>query len=103
MGCSDSSAASWGGHTITKDKIDKLTRMLCNICSYVETSYNKLENTNISTECIMWWEEHQKQDAERIKREKETLAREELRIKLLKQLTTEEKHALGIRGGVGGY
>jgi hypothetical protein len=50
-----------------KEKLDKLTRMLCLTCQRLEEAGFEFSGDFGSDELGTWWEEHQKQDARRRK------------------------------------
>lgn len=87
--------------TDSEKKVDKLTRMLCEICGKVAThNYNSTPAFELSEELRLWWKVHKEQDDKRIAEdnavEKERIRLCQLRISALAKLTVEEKRVLGL-------
>lgn len=79
-------------------EIDKLTRMLCELCHAVETANKgRIRQIALSTELSAWWDEHKKWDRRRRKEEKRERMQRRLRQEGISKLTKEERRALGIR------
>lgn len=73
--------------------LDKLTRMLCSVLTTI-SKLPECDSIGFDSEVIVWWEKHQKADAERKKLEKEEKRKKKLAEKALNKLTKEEKEAL---------
>lgn len=70
--------------------LDKLTRMLCELCKYTDEWGNisiDLLSGSLSDELIEWWAQHQKDDRKK---------KEELKKIILAKLSKEEREVLGI-------
>jgi len=87
-----------------KHRLDQVTALLCYACSLL----SKLP-IPVSVELKLWYENHLREDAQRLQQEKEQKKRDEtakerkqrqaeIRKRLLTQLTPEECDALGLRG-----
>lgn len=63
MPCSDSRSYD---DTLIKEKIDKLTRMLCLACKIIEEEWTRMPEW-IDDELATWWDEHKVIDAGRKK------------------------------------
>lgn len=74
---------------ISKGEIDRLTAELC-------SRLKKTDVTKHSLEMQMWWRDHKKADAERIKEEVGRRKQEALRKAAIKKLTKAERDVLGI-------
>jgi hypothetical protein len=68
-----------------------MARLACAYCTDLEK--NKLP---IPSYAVKWWEQHQKDDAIRIAREKEMKRIVKARISALSKLNPDEKKALGL-------
>lgn len=77
----------------TKDRLDKVTRMLCRLCSLVPPCL-------LDVETGIWWEAHQRTDTERAAREaaqeRLRLLREEADSDIRRRLTEHERKILGM-------
>ena len=73
---------------IQQDKIDALTRMLCNACR---------EHEPTDEETAIWWAQHQIEDQRREQAEREQTDMENTRIGALRKLSPDERRALGLR------
>lgn len=87
-------------------KIDLLTRLLCHACDVIEEIGGDLNDAN--QELKDWHEEHERQDAARIAEANRQLAKRKNKIlrakylksvreRTLKQLTDDEREALGLK------
>jgi hypothetical protein len=91
----DTNSSEWQGyHSMIYNKNygsgDQYVAELCG-------KLKKIKNIKkYSLEMQIWWREHQKADAIRIKREKEQKAKEKLRKQALAKLSDEEKELLGL-------
>lgn len=65
MPCSDSRSYD---DTLVKEKMDKLTRMLCAACRLIESEWNAIPNWMPELdELVLWWDEHKVLDERRKK------------------------------------
>lgn len=97
MPCRDEGAYdSYGAEQ--KEKLDKVTRLLCALCKHIEDYegvgiyISNVENGELKT----WWEAHKKADAKRETEEAEDRRRQKVRNYALNKLTQEEKDLLRI-------
>lgn len=100
MPCSDSDRYPTDAQRM-KEKVDKLTRMLCGVMKEVERCAKvrlAVRMKNLDGELLDWWEEHKSVDAERIEREEAQRRLQQVRKRALQKLSDEEKDALGIVG-----
>ena len=76
-------------------QIDELTDMLCKLCQAVEGYKPELiqQHSTLST----WWQEHQRQDLARQRREQQKRDDALLIQKALDKLTVAERRALGLK------
>lgn len=70
--------------------VDKHTEMLCNFCQSNDVK-------DYSLELQIWWRDHQKKDAERLRKEQEAIQSEKDRQKALSKLSDYEKKLLGVK------
>lgn len=83
-------------YTIQQDKIDKLTRMLCETLTHVdESGYNTILNKR-SKEVAQWWSEHQELDRALRAAEATALRRKADKKAALAKLTPQERKLLGL-------
>ena len=88
-----------------KEKLDKVTALLCKVCSCMESAedmYNPIQ-TGDDPELIGWWENHKKQDAKRMideqaEKERKRAIEEKAvrRQQLIDSMTDEQKDLLGL-------
>lgn len=76
------------------EKINKLTRMLCWLCSRLNGNNALLIQSN--EELRKWWEDHQNADAIREARELAEKTKAEIKNRALAKLNRQEREALGI-------
>lgn len=76
---------------------DKVTRMLCTLCSVLEERYRTVWNNVVSYELRDWWTAHQEVDKKR--RAAEAFAKHQTDVKkrALAKLSDEELAALGLK------
>ena len=93
-----------------KDKLDGLTRMLCELCAIVEKCHPDGPVNQLAGDIKglrVWWTEHKRRDEKRkagealVKAEKEARAeakrtKDELRQTAISKLTSAERKALGL-------
>ncbi|MDO8495977.1 MAG: hypothetical protein Q7S43_00800 [bacterium] len=91
-----------------RQKLDSVTQLLCSLCGHLEeTSQVSILETIDNGKLTKWWENHKKADAKRRadqieKQERDALRKQEeqrvkdVRDKVLKKLTPEEKRILGV-------
>jgi len=81
----------------TKEKLDKVTRLLCSVMTYLTPNDRKyLYSQSFGPELKKWWDSHQEQDRKRTREESIKKAKEEFKKKTLAKLTKEEKKILGL-------
>lgn len=91
-----------------QDEVSKLKRLLCQACHAMENStddrmYHILNTLVVQsegtdfTELAEWWEEHQKEDKERIERERQEAERQREMSEAVAKLTPRERDLLGIK------
>jgi len=90
MPCHDAGASEQAA-TELRDKVHRLTRMLCGICQR-SPRLDMIQVDGLSK----WWDEHQAKD--RSRESEERAAREKLMLirKGMDKLSTEEARALGL-------
>lgn len=71
-------------------KADQMTAALCE-------QLQKTDVTKYSLEMQLWWRNHQRADAKRIKEEQETIQKEAEKKKALAKLTPYERELLGYK------
>lgn len=77
-----------------KDKLDKVTRLLCLVMTAADNAKSSSDLNSVllnNDELMDWWDEHRTADERRSINEAA-----ELRAKAMKKLTPEEKKALGL-------
>lgn len=78
------------GKRILKSDLDHFVAGLCQRLQIIDV-------TKYSLEMQIWWRDHQKADAERIKREQEWKERQAVREQAKAKLTPEEIEVLGLK------
>lgn len=110
MPCRDDRDTCGGTSAADQAYIDKLTRMLCDLCGRLEeTLVIHTENQGDrkigehptdfiykNEELGKWWDNHKKVDEERRKAEEERKHKESVRKAALGRLTEYEKEVLGL-------
>jgi hypothetical protein len=81
MPCRDDGGFGYDNHNACQDKIDKLTRMLCEVLGTLSST------SHYSTEVQEWWAKHREFDKKRLEQEVQT------KLNSLK-LTHKEKQTL---------
>ncbi len=80
----------------TKGELDKLTRMLCDVCAKLEANSPSTFRSRVSLETQEWWANHKETDRLRQLEEEKARAIISKRKLALKKLTPEEKRILGL-------
>ena len=91
MPCSDGGPPA-GWEEEQRERLDTTTRLACKYCKLLEA-----EGLPIPEWAKVWWITHQREDAERIKREEASRKRREKIEAAKSKLTKEEKKLLGLR------
>jgi hypothetical protein len=74
-------------------KATELTNLLCMQCEALEAT----KNFHLMHFCVRkWWENHKKIDEDRRREEQKKIHLQTIKSKLMKQLTQDEKEALGL-------
>lgn len=98
MPCSD---GPWPDRELSelRQRNDKLAQMLCGVCNALEKDIGKGGRwfIDIVPGLGKWWDEHKKQDAARIEREKYEEQQCNLKKSALQKLSLEERKALGLK------
>jgi hypothetical protein len=68
-------------------ELDKVTRMLCELCA-------KTKEKDMSKELLVWWHEHVEADRKRLAEEARWAQEQDMRNKALNKLTAEERKLL---------
>ena len=92
MPCYDERSSPGYIYKENREKIDKLTRMLCTVLSSLPSTQVKSLNKEIND----WWAKHQEWDRRRLATEAEARRKEELKRRAKAKLTEQERKALGI-------
>lgn len=82
----------YGGVLVGENELNTLTRLACERCELLQR-----QGQPIPVWARDWWEEHQRRDAERKKREADKQQRDNLKASAASKLTSAEKEALGIK------
>lgn len=90
MPCSDG-GPNYSDYVRVEDERNKLNALLCEACGIVDDAKLK---TNMSKNLRAWWKKHQREDAERRKREEEKRTLKRLADTAISKLSTEEIEAL---------
>jgi hypothetical protein len=77
-----------------KERLDAATRAACDAAAVLARGGSW---GDLRADTLEWMTAHAKLDASRIARERETAQREQVRRDALAKLSTEERHALGLR------
>lgn len=96
MPCGDRDAYRHYNDSALRKRNDLLARVLCRLLGTLEKD-NRVDVAGILSadpELSKWWIEHKRQDADRERREAESLRRAELLLQALEKLTDEEIKAL---------
>jgi hypothetical protein len=72
------------------DRLNKLTRIACELANRIEKTDTISELRKFSKETVEWWNQHKEQDAIKTKQDKERL-----RSEALAKLSKAERNALG--------
>lgn len=67
-------------------------QMLCSALTALEKA-----GVPIPKNCVRWWEAHKREDAARVKAERERLLKEDRKMEILKSLSEEDKKILGLK------
>lgn len=94
MPCSDGGTYC-SEDTETKNRLDKVTRLLCGLCERAEC---EARGTLISNdeELAQWWAKHQEEDLRREEQERKEREEKEAKRKALAKLSPRERRLLGL-------
>jgi len=81
----------------SKPELDKVTRLLCDVCKHLEKGHSASFIFNSPSELSTWWKKHQAEDQKREAVEKAEALKEQKKRDALNKLTDEEKKLLGIK------
>jgi uncharacterized Ntn-hydrolase superfamily protein len=76
-----------------RDRVNKLTRMLCGLCDLLE-QMNDEQHIHALPELRKWWEQYKEEARERQRLEKEAERQRELAAQARQKLTYDEFEAL---------
>ena len=96
MPCSDG-GPNYSDYVRADRENKKLRELLCEACGIIDDAKLK---SNMGMTLRKWWRKHQREDAERRKREEEKAALKKLAGKALGKLTSEEIEALRVEHGL---
>ena len=95
MPCSDG-GPSYQENPETKDRLDKVTRLLCGLCRRL-TNRGRAFHITDDAELAKWWAAHQEEDRRREERERKEREEAAAKRKALAKLSPRERRLLGIR------
>lgn len=84
------------GSYTDSENLGIITQMLCYVCTRFDSGDSWKQTLKDNLQLRKWWEEHQKEDEERIKKEAKDKDTLKLRKKALEKLSAKERAALGL-------
>jgi hypothetical protein len=101
MPCQDYGRPSYIDNPETKQRLDHVTRLLCEVMTKIDREYNDQLFFHAVDGLEQWWTEHQEQDRKRKDREDQEKAafqrQQALKAGALAKLTPEERKVLGLK------